>query len=600
MRQRRLKLTTIAPLFFGAILLLVLGLVTIISTWGGNTIIQQNLADSGRETLAVSAKLFFNPLYRLDVSTLDTLVNQFLAQENIVYVAVRDVDGRPLVTATEVQVQDEQISRDMAVQVLAQQQIIEQQIGRYLVLHGPVTAGTKSIGTIEIAFDQAPQQAAFSSVQTSITVAIMALFGITFVVLLGLSRYATAPLRELAVAAREIGQGNLDTVVPIRGTEETASLGIALEQMRTNLQQLYTGLEQRTAELSYRAAQLQTAAQVSRATTSVLDPDALLRRVVDLVHERFGLYYVGLFLLDRERRFATLAAGSGEAGRFMRAQGHKLEVGGTSMVGVACAQGQPRVALDVGAEPVRFDNPLLPDTRSELALPLLARGEVVGALDVQSTEPEAFSDQDITVLQTLADQVAVAISNARLFQQTQESLEAERRAYGELASEAWRELLRVQPDLGFLSDAHDTVPAGDLWRPEMEIALRTGETAPGDGDATTAAAVAIPIKVRGQVVGVVDGRKPDGAGEWTPEEIELFEALTDQLNLALESARLYRDTQRRAARERVLGEVTAHVRESLDLGTVLQTATDEMRQALGLERLVVRLGTPEADEPPQA
>jgi GAF domain-containing protein len=242
----------------------------------------------------------------------------------------------------------------------------------------------------------------------------------------------------------------------------------------------------------------------------------------------------------------------------------------------------------VGEAAHHFDNPYLPDTRSEMALPLRARGEVIGAMTVQSVQEAAFDEADISVLRTVADQVASAISNARLFQQVESSLEAERRAYGELTREAWRELLLTQPDLGFLSNRQRTDPVADLWRDEMRATLHSGQVTPGE-DGTT---LAIPVRVRDQVVGVIDGRKPDGT-TWTEGEIDLLNAMTDQLNVALEGAQLYRDAQQREARERAIGQVATRVRQSLDLDLVLQTAAVEMRQSLDLERVVVRLTTPD-------
>jgi GAF domain-containing protein len=342
----------------------------------------------------------------------------------------------------------------------------------------------------------------------------------------------------------------------------------------------------RTRDLERRARYLETTARVARDTSSVLDLQNLLTRVVTLVSERFGFYHTGVFLVDPAGEWAVLQAASSEGGRRMLARGHRLRVGEEGIVGYVTGRGEPRIALDVGADAVFFDNLDLPDTRSEMALPLRARGEIIGALDVQSKEPQAFSDEDVAVLQTLADQVAMAISNARLFQRAQESLEAGRRAYGEISREAWAQMLRVQPNLGFLSDQQGIFPVGDLWEPQMEVVLQTGEATPGDGDGTT---MALPIKVRGQVIGVVDAQKPGKSSEWTAEEVALMETLAEQLGLALESARLYQDTQRRAERERLAGEVTAHIRETLDLDIVLQTAVHDISEALGLAALDVRL-----------
>jgi GAF domain-containing protein len=353
-------------------------------------------------------------------------------------------------------------------------------------------------------------------------------------------------------------------------------------------------VEQRTQDLTRRTRYLEATAAIARDTASVLDLQEQLVRVVNLVSKQFGLYHTGIFLLDPNGEWAVLQAASSEGGRRMLARTHRLRLG-MGIVGYAVAHGEPRIALDVGQDAIFFDNPDLPDTRSEMALPLRARGEVIGALDVQSTEPEAFGDEDVAILQTLADQVAVAISNAQLFEQAQESLTAERRAYGELSREAWRELLRAESGLGYLSQRQDTVPAGDLWRAEMKAAIDQGASALGDKDSRT---VAIPIKVGNQVIGVVDGRKPDGSGEWTAEEIGLLEALTEQLNVALEGARLYQDSQRRATQEQLIGEVTARMRETLDMDTVLQTAVREIGEALGIAEVEVRLAQPEQVQAP--
>jgi GAF domain-containing protein len=186
----------------------------------------------------------------------------------------------------------------------------------------------------------------------------------------------------------------------------------------------------------------------------------------------------------------------------------------------------------------------------------------------------------------LADQLAIALENARLLHQTQESIEAERRAYGELSRQAWAELLYTRSDIGFLSDEHGIVPASDAWLPQMETAFETGEIAQGaDGGRT----LAMPVKVRGQVIGVIDASKPAPSEAWSAEEIALLQTLTEQLGAALEGARLYQDTQRRATRERLIGEVTSHMRESLDVERVLQAAVREFGKTLGVDEVKIRL-----------
>ena len=236
-------------------------------------------------------------------------------------------------------------------------------------------------------------------------------------------------------------------------------------------------------DLGYRRTQLQTAAQVSRAATSILDPDELIRRVVDLARERFALYYVGLFLVDQTGewtgepgRWAVLRAGSGQAGQQMLAQGHMLKIGGESMIGWCVANKQARIALDIGEESVHFNNPLLPATRSEMALPLVSRGQIIGAMTVQSDQEAAFSDEDIAVFQTMADQLAIAIANARLLQETQQTVR-------ELAEE--RNLLDTLmdsvPDMIFFKDAESRIIRSNRAHAKL-LGLNSPEEAVGKTD----------------------------------------------------------------------------------------------------------------------
>jgi len=275
----------------------------------------------------------------------------------------------------------------------------------------------------------------------------------------------------------------------------------------------------------------------------------------------------------------------------MLARRHRVLVSDKGIVPYAIGRGEPRIALDVGADAVFFDNPDLADTRSEAALPLRARGRIIGALDVQSDQPQAFEQEDIVALQTLADQVALAISNAQLFQQAQESLEAERRAYGQLSSEAWEEMLRVNPNLGYLYSQGVLVPLEN--RPAGPSSA-PGQVENGNGDALPSQTQELPelklrVQARGNVIGTISAHKPGQAGTWTPEEIALLETLAEQLGTALESARLYQDTQRRATRERLVGEVTSRMRESLDVERVLQAAVREFGKTLGADEVKIRL-----------
>jgi GAF domain-containing protein len=411
-----------------------------------------------------------------------------------------------------------------------------------------------------------------------------------------------------------------------------------LDVQRETLEEI---VAKRTQDLEYRAIQLATAADVGRAAASILELESLSHQVVDLVCDRFGLYYAGLFLLDDMGSHAVLEAGSGEAGRIMKEQGHNLEVGGLSMVGAACARREARIALDVGEESVRFDNPLLPETRSEVALPLVVGGQVLGALDVQSTEPAAFAKEDVAVLQLVADQVAVAVDNALKFSEEGKVLEATSplfRASRRLASAATTdEIVQAIIDSISETEADGCAVARLSISPNGEVESarflgswdRSGAFQFPDGvtflssawpvalerfagfwtseDITQADVesddmrqflarfggrgfVNIPLRAAGRILGFVSILRYQ-AGPFSPVSVRLYETLVDQAAVGLERARLLEQAERRAAREQTLGRVSARMRETLDTDTVLSTAVEEIAGALGLAALDLRLGT---------
>jgi len=602
MIRRRPRLTTVSPLLIGLILLLAFGALVMTGPRTINKAMLDLLTSNSRAVFSVSAKLLFNPLYNLDVFSLQRTLNGLPGETNVVHAAVRDTDGQIVaqVTAEEGWVPEEQVGRDLGFQALDQQGIIQREIEDYLVLCGPIAAGSEQIGTLVIAFDQAPLDTINDFIRRSLLpLLILVPVGSILLVAVVIHFAATSPFRVLTTVATEIGRGNLDTPVPIRGMEEPAALGMALERMRAELQELYLGLEQQVSGLERRAKYLEATARVARDAASVLDPQELLSRVTNLISERLSFYHTGVFLLDPTGQWAVLQAASSEGGQRMLARGHRLRAGQEGIVGYVTGRGEARVALDVGADAVFFDNPDLPDTRSEMALPLQARGKIIGALDVQSTEPAAFSEEDVAVLQTLADQLAVAISNAQLFQQAQESLEAAQRAYGELSHQAWAEILRGGGRLGYYCDVGGVKPlSGASDTADNAIPKRHSDGARivrASIDDGKLPAMSIPVTVRGgRVIGIVNAHKPDGTGEWTTEETTLMKTLVEQLSVAVESARLHQDTQRRAARERVVGEITTRMRESLDMQTVLKTAADQIYQALDLEEVMIRLATDEA------
>lgn len=395
------------------------------------------------------------------------------------------------------------------------------------------------------------------------------------------------------------------------------------------------------AALERQLLQLQTVADVARAASGVVDPEALMQQVVDLVCDRLGLYYVGLFLVDETgewtgepRRWAVLQAGTGQAGRQMTETGHKLEVGGGSMVGSCIALSQGRIALDVGQEAARFDNPLLPYTRSELALPLVSRGQSIGAMTIQSTRQGAFSETDITILQAMADQLANAIQTARLLQQTQrtlaetEALYAVGRAVGrrleleEVLKEALRQVLGLAGfDAGLVSIADrdtgrlslavgqdlPTAMVRNLRQAGLDgtlcdLVYRQGEVlaledmshgAPIDAGNLLRmgfrSCLGVPLGSRGEVVGTLCVFGCDTVAV-RPSLLSLMEAMGQQIGGAIANVRLFAEMEDRARRQAAIGRVSEEMQRAPDMPSLARIAAEELRYALGASRAYVRLG----------
>lgn len=395
---------------------------------------------------------------------------------------------------------------------------------------------------------------------------------------LAVERSLSRPVAELRAGAEAFARGDLHATIPVAGRDELSVLAQTFNRMASELAASYADLEarvaDRTRDLERRSAYLLAAADVSRAATAILDVEQLLTQSVEIIREHFQLYYVGLFLVDASGEWAVLRAGTGEAGRIMLARGHRLRVG-EGMIGWAVANSEARIAAQAASDAVRKITPELPETRSEAAIPLRSRGQVIGALTVQDDKFNAFDESAVAVLQVMADQLAVAIDNARLYAETQSALEALRAASGVATRAAWEQVGREKRGFVGLSDGRILNLEAD-WQPDMAQAMRSGN--PVQLDAQN---LAVPLKSRDAVIGVVRLSKPEARGAWTSQELNLVNVLAERLGVTLESARLYEDTRRRAIRERLVAEISNRLRASRDVETVLQATVRELGEVLG-------------------
>lgn len=368
---------------------------------------------------------------------------------------------------------------------------------------------------------------------------------------------------------------NRETLSKLREKEAVlADSNRKLTEIQSTLEER---VHERTQALERRANQLKAAAEVSHAAASIRDLDDLLSTATQLISERFDFYHVGIFLLDSEGEYAVLRTANSEGGQRMMARNHRLKVGELGIVGMVTGTGKAHIALEVGRDATYFNNPDLPETRSEMALPLIVANRVLGALDIQSQEEHAFTEEDIAVMQVLADQLVIAIQNAQLADEQHTALEAVRRTYRQLSRQGWEKFLGGRSEPGYIGKAGGVVPTNTYWAGIMRQANQTGKAAV-DGPT-----LALPIKIRTSTTGVMRLKKPDQTS-WSEKELTFVQEVTEQISQALEAARLYTETQRRAERERLTAEIVNRMRSTNDPQLILHTAVNELRQALGVRK----------------
>lgn len=376
--------------------------------------------------------------------------------------------------------------------------------------------------------------------------------------------------------------------------EDVRRINQQLENFTANLEQR---VNERTAELetanqqtSRRVAQLQTITELSETIAEFQDLTELFSATTHLISERFGFYHVGIFLVDEDHQYAILQATNSEGGQRMLARSHRLKLG-TGIVGFCAQSGHPRIALDVGADAVYFNNPDLPETRSEAALPLKSRNQTIGVLDVQSVESAAFTDEDLQVLTTLANQVSIALENTRLLTDTRAALAQVQEVYDEFTRAEWSRTISKAEQPGFryhIGRIEMLEKALDL--PEVTSAAQSGQIEPSlaSGSTEKRTQVAVPVKIRGEVIGIIHIESNDSARAWKDDEIRLVEAVAERAALAMENARLFQDARRRAAKEQAISQATSRISSALNIENILHTTAEELERVLGGSEVLIR------------
>jgi len=354
-----------------------------------------------------------------------------------------------------------------------------------------------------------------------------------------------------------------------------------LEDTQSKLEQR---VEERTHELvvanrqmGRRAEQLKLVADVAQSAISIQDVNRLLPYVTDLIHQSFNIYHVGIFLLDEQKQYAILHAANSDGGLLMLKRGHRLKIGEQGIVGFVTSRGESRIALNVGKDAVFFNNPDLPDTRSELALPLKIGETILGALDLQSVEENAFTQADVSVLSILADQVAIAIQNAHSSEQAQRALLEADLATKQLSGEAWKAYVKTLQARGYRYDG------------VKSEAMKEASAAQNQKDAFS-----IPVQLRGQTIGHLKLKASDATRKWTDDERAIIESTAERVAIAMEGARLLDEAQKRAARESFLSNIGAKLSTSFQLDSILRDTVEELGQTLTGSTVSFQLVNPSA------
>jgi GAF domain-containing protein len=351
-------------------------------------------------------------------------------------------------------------------------------------------------------------------------------------------------------------------------------------------------VEERTKDVEKRVLELQVAAEIARDASRTRNLSDLLVRTARLIHERFGFYHTAIFLLDDKKEFAVLRAAGGEAGKLMVASNHKLKVGEAGLVGNVISTGKPRIALNTGEDTIYFRNPLLPYTRSEMALPIIVREKVIGVLDIQSEELGAFNENIIAIIQIIADQLAVTIERIQLLQEVEQSAINLERGYREFTTQTWRTFLgKAGGQLGYTFEGSVVQPLTTL-PDESKRVLASGQMVSNaeSGD-KSGGILAVPIKIRDQAIGVL--RIKFEGQQISMESQSLIQEAADRLALALENARLIQDAILLAHREQQINLITAQTQQSVDLNAILQNTIRELGNALGTPRTFIQIGLPQ-------
>jgi len=401
------------------------------------------------------------------------------------------------------------------------------------------------------------------------------------------------PIVQLTEGVNKVTSGELQYVVEIKSGDEVEALADSFNVMTGKVNELVSDLERRVDErtsnlaaktkeledasikLESRAMQFAAVSVVARAVSTMRDSNQLLPTITEIISQQFGFYHVGIFLNDSSNQYAILRASNSEGGKRMLDQGHRLRIGQVGIVGNVASTGKPRIALDTGEDAVFFNNPNLPATKSEMALPLNAGEKIIGVIDVQSTESAAFKQDDIEILSILADQVSIAIENARLFSEAQKSAADAQSALRQYSRSDWSRLQKTRKNKGYRYSFKGVEPLTASVKLSQESQVLEEKSV-----------IRIPLTVHDEQVGTL-GLLIPARKALTEDEMDIAKAIADRVAISMENARLFEETTNRAERERTVADISNKIRSTNDPEIMMQTALQELQKALGASKVQI-------------
>ncbi|MBL8078991.1 MAG: GAF domain-containing protein [Anaerolineales bacterium] len=418
---------------------------------------------------------------------------------------------------------------------------------------------------------------------------------VAFLIGLRVMRTISMPLLELLGATQKLREGDMSTRIPSVSSDEAGQVALAFNSLASELETNRQTLQLRASELERRSSELETIAEVGRDISIIRDLNTMLNVATSLIRERFGFYHTGIFLVDERNEYAVLRSANGPSSQALLEQNYKIKIGGAGVVGSVAQTGQAQVATFSAINPPVSKNPLLPETHSEIGLPLRGKSLTIGVLSIHSNNEKAFTQREVQIFQILADQLSSAIDNAQLAQQVEGTINELSIINRTQTKKNWDNTISQQK-LSFEYDGFRIQPIPPNLPGTLMHQLEDGKPIilnPEDVHSDTGISVKntllIPLLLTGQVIGVIGLEREDPNTQWTAEEISIAEAAANRAAITLENARLLEESQRLASKEQAISQATARISTALSVENILGITAEELERVIGDSEVILQI-----------